>query len=154
MYIREQNSVMGKGFTVEQLVNGKMCKFMVNDNKFDSETVYEYRAITKCVAGFLTISEGKGELSQIATRWEKNRLHTLEVKNQYGNYQTVLAMKGGKFYMVDKSIVESLTVGDIHSTFPKMADHNHWKSIGSKTWSDPAYGVLVDSFKNVTLQMA
>tara|TARA_R110000796_G_scaffold6992_11_gene24418 strand:+ start:1552 stop:2016 length:465 start_codon:yes stop_codon:yes gene_type:complete len=154
MYIREQNSVMGKGFTVEQLVNGKMCKFMVNDNKFDSETVYEYRAITKCVAGFLTISEGKGELSQIATRWEKNRLHTLEVKNQYGNYQTVLAMKGGKFYMVDKSIVESLTVGDIHSTFPKMADHNHWKSIGSKTWADPAYGVLVDSFKNVTLQMA
>ncbi len=154
MYIREQNSVMGKGFTVEQLVNGKMCKFMVNDNKFDSETVYEYRAITKCVAGFLTISEGKGELSQIATRWEKNRLHTLEVKNQYGNYQTVLVMKGGKFYMVDKSIVESLTVGDIHSTFPKMADHNHWKSIGSKTWADPAYGVLVDSFKNVTLQMA
>jgi hypothetical protein len=153
MYIREQNSVMGKGFTVEQLVNGKMCKFMVNDNKFDSETVYEYRAITKCVAGFLTISEGKGELSQIATRWEKNRLHTLEVKNQYGNYQTVLAMKGGKFYMVDKTIIESLTVGDIHSTFPKMADHNHWESIGSKTWADPAYGVLVDSFKNVTLQM-
>lgn len=153
MYIKEYNNVMGKGFSVEQSVNGKMCKFMVNDNGFDSETEYEYRAITKCVAGFLTISEGKGKLSQIATRWEKNRLHTLEVKNQYGNYQTVLAMKASKFYIIDKVIIENLTVGDIHSCFPKMADYNHWKSIGSKTWADPAYGVLVDSFKNITLQM-
>ena len=40
MYIKEYNNVMGKGFSVEQSVNGKMCKFMVNDNGFDSETEY------------------------------------------------------------------------------------------------------------------
>ncbi len=153
MYIKEYDNVMGKGFSVEQSVNGKMCKFMVSDNGFDSETEYEYRAIIKCVAGFLTISENKGKLSQIATQWKKNSLHTLEVKNQYGNYQIVLAMKGGKFYIMDKAIVETLTVGDIHSTFPKMADHNHWKAIGSKTWADPAYGELKDSFKNLTFEM-
>jgi len=62
-------------------------------------------------------------------------------------------MKASKFYIIDKVIIENLTVGDIHSGFPKMADYNHWKSIGSKTWADPAYGVLVDSFKNITLQM-
>jgi hypothetical protein len=153
MYIKEYDNVMGKGFSVEQTVNGKVCKFMVTNNNFDCEKEYEYRAIIKCMAGFLTIVEGKGKLSQIATRWEKNRLHTIEVKNQYGNYQIVLTMKGGKFYIIEKSIIESLTVGDVHSSFPKMADHGHWKNIGSKTWADPAYGVLVDSFKNITLQM-
>jgi len=26
-----------------------------------------------------------------------------------------------------------------------MADYHHWKNIGSKTWADPAYGMLVNS---------
>lgn len=148
MYIKEYNNSLGKGFSVEQSIKDKMWKFSVHDRGHKASDEYEYRAVVKCKAGFLTISEGKGRLGSIATYWQKNTLQTLEIKTSYGNYETALAIKGGKFYIIDKAILESLTVGDIHSSFPKMADFNHWKAIGSKTWADSAYGTLEEnSFK-------
>ena len=144
MYIKKHNSVMGKGFTVDQLIKDKMWKFYVNDNGHSTDTVYKYRAIVKCKAGFLTISEGEATLHQIATSYKPNSLHSIDILNAHGNYVHVLAMKGGKFYIIDLAIIESLNVGDIHGSFPKMADYAYWETIGSKTWADKAYQIEND----------
>ena len=124
------------------MVKGKFYKFHAHDYNLDWNKEYEYRVITKCRAGFLTVSDGKGILRNIITGWKKNALHTVQIKNEYGTYLTALAMKGGKFYIMDKEILENITIGSIHSSFPSMADHNHWRNIGSKTWADLAYGPL------------
>ena len=151
MYIKQYKNSLGSGFSVKQSINDKMWSIIVHDHGHEAYQSFKYRAVVKCKAGFLTISEGEGRLDRIATSWKKNALQTLEIQNEHGNYETALAMKGGKIYIVEKAILESLTVGDVHTSFPKMADYDHWNCIGSKTWADPAYGTLVDSHANLVM---
>lgn len=153
MYIKENkfNLTDGPTFTIEQMISGKMHKFHTNDYGFEWDVEYDYRVITKCRAGFFTISDGKSSLKNLVNRYQKNALHTIELKSlKSDHYLTALALKAGKFVTVANCIIENIEIGTIHSSFPKMADHGHWKSIGSKTWADPAYK-LEDSFKNITL---
>ena len=142
MYIEEIINPMGHGFKITQTIDNKSWQFKVSDNGHDADTIYNYRAVVKCKAGFLTISEGKNTMRFIASNWQKNAVQTIQIENQYGNWETVLALKGNRFYIIDLAIIESLKVSDIHTSFPKMADQSHWKSIGSKTWADLAYGPL------------
>jgi len=44
----------------------------------------------------------------------------------------VLTTKGGKWNSIDKNLLESLEVGDMHSAFPKMIDWNIWKFNNTK----------------------
>ena len=145
MQITEHSAMGTTGFSIIQQVKGKQYKFHAHKHGLCWGKEYDYQVITKCQAGFFTVSTGKSKLSHIVTGYKTNRLHTIQLKNEYGTYLTALAMKGGKFYIVDKEILENLTVGDIHSSFPAMADYDHWKTLGSKTWADPAYGMLVNS---------
>tara|TARA_B100000989_G_C19470634_1_gene440521 strand:- start:667 stop:1146 length:480 start_codon:yes stop_codon:yes gene_type:complete len=156
MYIKEHEGLLSgeKVFTVEQNVNGKMHKFHTSEYGFKWDVEYEYRVVTKCAAGFFTISDGKSTLQALVNRYQKNALHTIEIKSLHpgsDHYLTALALKAGKFVTVANCIIENIEIGTIHGSFPKMADHGHWKNIGSKTWADKAYGKLEDSFKNVTL---
>jgi hypothetical protein len=101
----------------------------------------------------MTISEGKSTLKALVNRYKKNALQTIELKSTHpgsDTYLTALALKANKFATVANCILENITIGTIHSSFPKMADHGHWKNIGSKTWADNAYR-LEDSFKHITL---
>jgi len=149
MQITKHNTPFGGSYSITQMVKGKFYKFTAHDHNLDWNKQYEYRAVTKCRAGFLTISDGKDYLCNIVTGWKKSALHTVEIKTEGGVYLTALAMKGGKFYIIDKEILENITVGDIHSSFSSMADYNHWKNIGSKTWADLAYGPLNKSTDTV-----
>lgn len=157
MTIKEHNcKITGKiTFSINQVVKGKNHSFHTVNHDFDwNETKYQYRAITKCRAGFMTISDGTATLQQAVCNWKKNALQTLEVKFPGSDfYVTVLAIKGGKFVLVENSILENMTIGTIHSQFPAMADYGHWKHIGSKTWAGLAYGKLEDSFKNITIEI-
>ena len=154
-YIKKHtNDIMGTSFTVEQNIKGKMHKFYVKDLGLDwDKTKYKYRSISKCVAGFLTINSGEGYLCNLF-RYDRNKLFNVEIQLPDSDYYfSVLNMKGNKFLHIDKTVIENLTVGDIHSTFPNMADYSHWKSIGSKSWADPAYGELKDTFENTTFEL-
>ena len=44
----------------------------------------------------------------------------------------ILTTKGGKWNSIDKNLLESLKVGDMHRTFPKMVDWNIWKRMNTK----------------------
>mgnify|MGYP000208966450 CR=1 FL=1 len=92
MYIKEHKcSIMeNTTFSIEQKINNKMYKFHTNDYGFEWDVEYDYRVITKCVAGFMTISDGKSTLQNLVNRYQKNALQTIEVKSlQSDNYLTV-----------------------------------------------------------------
>jgi len=141
-------------FSIEQAIGGKMHRFHTSNYGLDwNVTKYKYRAISKCRAGFLTISEGESTLERTVCNWKKNCLHTVEVQLPESEiWVTVLALKANKFHLVENCILENIKIGAIHSSFPKMADHGHWRAIGSKTWADNAYK-LEDSFKNLTIEL-
>ena len=153
-YIKKHtNPTLGTSFTIEQNIKGKMHKFYVKDLGLDWNTKYKYRSISKCRAGFLTINSGEGLLCNLF-RYDKNKLFNVEIQLPGSDfYISVLNMKNNKFLHIDKTVIENLTIGDIHSTFPNMADYNHWKSIGSKTWAGLAYGELKDTFENTTFKV-
>ncbi len=44
----------------------------------------------------------------------------------------ILTTKGGKWTSIDKNLLESLEVGDMHGSFPKMIDWNIWKAMNTK----------------------
>ena len=153
-YIKKHtNDTLGTSFTIEQNIKGKMHTFYVKDLGLDWNTKYKYRSISKCRAGFLTINSGEGLLCNLF-RYDKNKLFNVEIQLPGSDfYVSVLNMKNNKFLHIDKTVIENLTIGDIHSTFPNMADYNHWKSIGSKTWAGLAYGELKDTFENTTIEL-
>ena len=155
MYIKENNHNFSDAttFTIEQNIGGKMHKYHTNDYGFKWDEEYDYKVITKCRAGFMTISDGKSSLSNLVNRYQKNALQTIELKSlKSDTYLTVLALKAGKFVTVANCILENIKIGTIHGSFPKMADHGHWRSIGSKTWADNAYK-LEDQYKNMTIEI-
>lgn len=153
-YIKKHtNHTLGTSFTIEQNIKGKMHTFYVKDLGLDWNTKYKYRSISKCRAGFLTINSGEGLLRNLF-RYDKNKLFNVEIQLPGSDfYVSVLNMKNNKFLHIDKTVIENLTIGDIHSTFPNMADYSHWKSIGSKTWAGLAYGELKDTFENTTIEL-
>ncbi len=51
----------------------------------------------------------------------------------------VFAIKGSKWYTIDKSILENLTVGNMHQAFSKMIDWDMWKKLNTKTWASMAF---------------
>lgn len=140
----KKNTGAFDGYTITQTIDGKFHSFSVVDYGIDPNKEYEFRLITKCRAGFMTISERTGTIDRVVTGYKKGALQTVEMKLEFENdkslFVNIFAMKGNKFYIVDKAILECLRVGDIHYSFPKMADFNHWKKIGTKTHADPAYG--------------
>jgi hypothetical protein len=44
----------------------------------------------------------------------------------------ILTTKGGKWHSIEKNLLESLTVGDMHGAFPKMIDWSIWKDMNTK----------------------
>ena len=156
MHITEHKSSIygGTTFSIHQVIGGKNHQFYTVNHDLDwNTTKYKYRAVSKCRAGFLTISDGESTVERIVCNWKKNALHTVEVQLPGSeHFLTVLALKANKFHLVDNCILENIKIGAIHSSFPKMADHGHWKAIGSKTWADNAYK-LEDSFKNMTIEL-
>ena len=156
MTIQEHNCQITKKtiFSINQNIGGKMHKFYTVNHDLDwNTTKYKYRAVSKCRAGFMAISEGESTLAHAVCNWKKNALQTLQVQLPgHEIYVNVLAIKGNKFVLAENTILENITIGTIHSQFPKMADHGHWRSIGSKTWADNAYK-LEDTFKNSTFEI-
>ena len=142
---REQSELSSDhwyGEVCQQDNRGKHFSFNVS-NLLDPEKLYNWRVVGKCQAGFLTIFERDAmtpeDMSYYFSKDTKCVQAYKEFENGKGLWVDVISFKGGRFYSIDKSILESLNVNTMHSAFPKMVDYNIWERVGAKNHSHFAY---------------
>ena len=136
---KNKSNLGGDVFYGDITINGN--KINVSDLIKDNEE-HSYRMTTKARAGFQVIRDYKGTveglidcISKSTTVVEMER----KLDNGTSHWFHVLTTKGGKWYSIDKSILEKLTVGDMHQSFSKMVDWNLWKQLNTKTWASMAF---------------
>ena len=121
-------------------INGKLV--LVSNHLNDKNKVYKFRMTSKARAGFQTISDFEGTVKELSKVLSKHTT-VVEVAKKYDNgkeyWHYVLTTKGGKWYSIDKNILENLTVGDMHREFSKMIDWCMWRQLNTKTWASMAF---------------
>lgn len=136
---KNKSKLGGDVFYGDITINGN--KINVSDLIKDNEE-HSYRMTTKARAGFQVIRDYKGTVEGLINCISK---HTTVVEMEHkldngtSHWFHVLTTKGGKWYSIDKSILEKLTVGDMHQSFSKMVDWNLWKQLNTKTWASMAF---------------
>jgi len=130
------------GEVFQQDNKGKMFSFNVS-NFLDPKKKYNWRAVGKCQAGFLTIFDRENltpeQMSYYFSKDTKSVQVYQEFENGKGLWLDALSFKGGRFFSIDKSILENLTVNNMHSAFPKMVDYTLWETVDAKNHSHMAY---------------
>lgn len=112
----------------------------------------KFRFITKGRSGFYTITEARewdnsrllNNKESILTGYKKGVLQTVEFCPDGGDYYlTVFARVGKKIKLIDRSILENLTVGTINAYYAntELYNMNQYKLVGAKTWADLAYSM-------------
>ena len=104
-------------------------------NLLKEDIVYNFRMTAKAKAGFQTIIDLSCVPADLA--WSMSK-HTTVVEverliNGISYWFHVLTTKGNKWYSIDKAILESISVGDMHNAFPKMIDWNIWNQVNAKS---------------------
>ena len=110
----------------------------------------EFRFVTKCRAGFFTISEAPAwqnklfceHPEELLRNWKKGALKTVQYKsNESGTWLTVFAMKGKNIVIIDEAILADITVGTVNSLFFKsnLYNQNQYRLVNAKNWNDKAY---------------
>ena len=131
---------MGNVFFGVAILKCKNKTIEINvSNHLTPGTNYEFRTAYKCKAGFINMADSHTTPENIITGWKKGSLIAIQVKNEHGVWCNVFTTKGGKWHSIDKIFLEILTVANIHSSFPDMADYKLWESINAKTWADKAF---------------
>ena len=95
---------------------------------------YRFRYTAKARAGFPVIVDAECSVEALAYYLGKNTT-VVEMERMIGGksyWFHILTIKGGKWYSIDKNLLESLEVGDMHRAFPKMIDWNIWKNMNTK----------------------
>ena len=103
-------------------------------NLTESGKTYRFRYTSKARAGFPVIVDAECSVEALAYYLGKNTT-VVEMERMIGGksyWFHILTIKGGKWYSIDKNLLESLEVGDMHRAFPKMIDWNIWKSMNTK----------------------
>ena len=130
------------GKVYQQDNKGKGFEFNIS-NHTDPDTKYNWRAVSKCRAGWLTIFDRENltpkEMVYYFSKDTKNVQVWKEFENGKGLWVDVITFKGGRFNNVDKAILENLTISNMHSDFPKMVDYRLWERVGAKNHSHFAY---------------
>ena len=131
---------MGNVFFGVAILKCKNKTIEINvSNHLTPGTNYEFRTAYKCKAGFINMADSYTTPENIITGWKKGSLIAIQVKNEHGVWCNVFTTKAGKWHSIDKVFLEILTVANIHSSFPDMADYKLWESINAKTWADKAF---------------
>ena len=102
---------------------------------------YRFRYTTKAKAGFPVIGDTECNIETLPYYLSKNTTvvqveRLIDGKSYWFN---ILTTKGGKWNSIDKNLLESLQVGDMHGSFPKMIDWNIWKAMNTKFHSCMAF---------------
>jgi len=105
-------------------------------NLMEEGVEYKFRMITKARAGFPIIAEVTCKVEELPYYLSKNTTYVEFLRESNiasrNHWFSVLTTKGGKWNSIDKSLLEALTVGDMHTCFPKMIDWNIWKAMNTK----------------------
>lgn len=124
-------------------IKGKRTSVMVSNHIKDVNKTYKFRSAAKCKAGFVTIHDFEDTPQGAICSWKKNALVNLQVLVEFENgakqWHNVYTTKGGKWYSIDRGLLEVLTVGSMRQSFPDMCDMNLWEIVGAKTWADKAF---------------
>lgn len=124
-------------------IKGKPTSVMVSNHIKDVNKTYKFRSAAKCKAGFVTIHDFEDTPQGAICSWKKNALVNLQVLVEFENgakqWHNVYTTKGGKWYSIDRGLLEVLTVGSMRQSFPDMCDMNLWEMVGAKTWADKAF---------------
>ena len=102
---------------------------------------YRFRYTSKARAGFPVIVDAECSVEALAYYLGKNTTVVEMEKMISGKpyWFHILTTKGGKWYSIEKNLLESLTVGDMHGAFPKMIDWSIWKAMNTKFHSCKAF---------------
>ena len=104
---------------------------------------YRFRYTGKARAGFPIICDVECSVEALGYHLGKNTT-VVEVERMISGkpyWFHILTIKGGKWYSIDKNLLESLTVGDMHRAFPKMIDWNIWKVMNTKFHSCKSFSM-------------
>ena len=123
----------------------------------------KFRVITRCRAGFMTISECRDQENefyslrpaQILADYKKGALQTVEFKAEgTENFLTVFARKGNTIVLADEEILGTLDVGTINQLWPNtnLYDQNQYAAVGAKTWADLAFVKKEDQVNTITFK--
>ena len=115
-----------------------------------ANTKGKFRTISKCRAGWMTISDCRSYDNEyfiahpesIITGYKKGSLQTVEFQPEgFDTYLTVFARKGNKIVLIDEEILGHITVGTINQLFPdtNLYSQAQYIAVGAKTWADRAY---------------
>ena len=90
---------------------------------------YRFRYTSKARAGFPVIVDAECSVEALAYYLGKNTtvVEMERIISGKSYWFHILTIKGGKWYSIDKNLLESMEVGDMHRAFPKMIDWNIWK---------------------------
>ena len=102
---------------------------------------YRFRYTAKARAGFPIIGDTECTIENLPYYLSKNTT-VVEMEKMIGGksyWFHILTTKGGKWNSIEKNLLESLTVGDMHGAFPKMIDWNIWKMMNTKFHSCKAF---------------
>lgn len=102
---------------------------------------HRFRYTAKARAGFPVIGDVECTIENLPYYLSKNTTvvqmeRVIDGKSYWFN---ILTIKGGKWNSIDKNLLESLTVGDMHGAFPKMVDWTIWKRMNTKFHSCKAF---------------
>jgi hypothetical protein len=96
--------------------------------------IHRFRYTAKAKAGFPVIVDAECSVETLPHYLSKNttvvEMERLIDGKSYWFH--ILTIKGGKWNSIDKNLLESLEVGDMHRAFPKMIDWNIWKAMNTK----------------------
>jgi len=110
----------------------------------------QFRVISKCKAGFMTVSEFNSHVdetfsndpSQVLGWFKKGALQTVEFKAEGSNYWlTVFARVGKKIKLIDEDMMKGLKVGVVNSLWfnTELYNHNQYKMVKAKTWDSNVF---------------
>jgi uncharacterized protein (DUF433 family) len=102
---------------------------------------YRFRYTGKARAGFPIIADTECTIENLPYYLSKNTT-VVQMEKMIGGkpyWFNILTTKSGKWTSIDKNLLESLEVGDMHGCFPKMIDWNIWKAMNTKFHSCKAF---------------
>ena len=121
-----ENSLKSDVFYGSILINGTHISV---SNLTELGKEYRFRYTTKARAGFPVIGDAECTIDNLRYYLSKNTtvVEMEKIISGKSYWFHILTIKGGKWYSIDKNLLESMEVGDMHRAFPKMIDWNIWK---------------------------
>ena len=138
LIVLNQNTLAGNVFYGTIAINGTTITV---SNLTELGVTSKFRYTTKARAGFPVIGDAECKIEDLRYYMSKNTT-VVEMEKMIGGkpyWFHILTTKGGKWCSIDKNLLESLTVGDMHGAFPKMIDWNIWKKMNTKFHSCKAF---------------